>query len=325
VNILITSASRKVTLVEAFQTALEREGGGNVVAVDASRESAALYVADDYEIAPYGLDSGFLDFILSIGREKDISLLIPTRDEELLFFAARRDELEEAGMTVMVPSRRSVEICQDKYLFLEHCTEKDFLVPEIYEDTELEKFDTFPVFVRERFGKGSVGTYQVETHRELETVFEQLEEPIVQEYVDAPEYTVDLFADFQGEVISVVPRERVHVFGGESFVGCTVRDKQIISESIRLSESLDLVGHNTIQCFRRDNDEVHFIEVNPRYGGGSSLGFASGAFTPQYLVRLLQDEPVSTRIGKFKEGTTMLRYTQDLFLDKNDKTTTRSW
>lgn len=324
-NVLITSASRKVTLVEAFQSALEREGGGDVVAVDASRESAALYKADNYEIAPYGLDDAFFDFILGLGRENDISLLVPTRDEELLFFAARRNELEEAGMTAMVSSQRTVEICQDKYRFLEHCTENGFLVPEIYMGAKLEAVDTFPVFVRKRFGKGGAGAHQVKTRRELESVLDQVDEPVVQEHVDAPEYTVDLFATFEGDVVSVVPRERIRVFGGESFVGRTVRDEQIISEAVRLSESLNLVGHNTIQCFHRDNGEVHFIEVNPRYGGGASLGFAAGAFTPQYLVRLLQDKLVAPRIGKFEEGRTMLRYTQDLFLDKNGTPTAQPW
>ena len=35
-NVLITSASRKVWLVRAFQRAVEAEGGGLVIAVDAS-------------------------------------------------------------------------------------------------------------------------------------------------------------------------------------------------------------------------------------------------------------------------------------------------
>jgi carbamoyl-phosphate synthase large subunit len=322
-NVMITSVSRKVTLVRAFQSALDREGGGNVVAVDASRQSAALYEANIHQIAPYGLDSSFLDFVLKTGHKYNIKLIIPTRDEEVEFFSSHKSIIENAGMIVVTPSPRSVEVCQDKKLFIRHCLREDIKVPEVKDDPE--GVDGFPVFVRGRFGKGGSSAYKVESEEELQTVLSKIEDPIVQEHVDAPEYTVDLFATFEGEVISVVPRERIHVFGGESFVGRTVRDDQIISETVRLSESLNLVGHNTIQCFRRENGEVHFIEVNPRYGGGASLGFAAGAFTPQDLVRLLQDKPVSTRIGEFKEGRTMLRYTQDLFLDKNGTPTSQPW
>lgn len=324
-NVMITSVSRKVTLVRAFQSALDREGGGEVVAVDASQHSAALYEADIHQIAPYGLDSSFLDSILEMGEKYDVKIIVPTRDEEVSFLSSRRGKINDAGMRVMAPSPQSVEVCQDKMKFIDHCIENDIKVPKVYTDSETKDSCELPVFVRGRFGKGGSSAYKVESQAELHVKINEMEDPIVQEYVDAPEYTVDLFADFRGEVISVVPRERVHVFGGESFVGRTVRDDQIINEAVRLSESLNLVGHNTIQCFRRDNDEVHFIEVNPRYGGGASLGFASGAFTPQYLVRLLQGKPVPPRIGEFEEGRTMLRYTQDLFLDKDGNPRTRPW
>ena len=47
-NVLITSASRKVGLVKAFQQALTEQGGGSVIAVDLSPLSPALYVADEH-------------------------------------------------------------------------------------------------------------------------------------------------------------------------------------------------------------------------------------------------------------------------------------
>ena len=324
-NALITSASRKVTLIRAFQDALDREGGGDVIAVDASKHSAALYEADAYEIAPYGLGDEFARFIRNVVSKYNVSIIIPTRDEELPFFAARQDEFNESGVKVMVPSRRSVEICQDKLRFIKYCTANGFQVPKVFETSELETLDTFPVFVRGRLGKGSEDARRVETRKELEVAYDQIDNPVVQEYVDAPEFTIDLFANFDGEVISVVPRERVRVFGGESFVGRTVRDDQMIKHSAELSESVGLVGHNTFQCFQRDSGDIQFIEINPRYGGGASLGFAAGAFTPRYLVRLFRDKSVPSRVGDFAEGRTMLRYTRDLFLDEEGQPISRPW
>ena len=324
-NVLITSASRKVILIRAFQSALNREGGGDVVAIDASQHSAALYQADAYEIAPPGLGDEFAKFVQDVVSKYNVSIIIPTRDEELEFFAARRAEFNETGVKVMVPSRQSVEICQDKLRFIKHCTANGFQVPKVFETSELETLDTFPVFVRGRLGKGSEDARRVETRKELEVACSQIDNPVVQEYVDAPEFTIDLFANFDGEVISVVPRERVRVFGGESFVGRTVRDDQMIERSAELSKSVGLAGHNTIQCFRRDNGDIQFIEINPRFGGGASLGFAAGAFTPRYLVRLLQDKSVPSRIGDFAEGRTMLRYTRDLFLDEHGQPISHPW
>ena len=89
----------------------------------------------------------------------------------------------------------------------------------------------------------------------------------------------------------------------------------IINESMRLSERLGLVGHNTLQCFLC-GEKVKWIEVNPRYGGGAGLGFEAGARTPLYLVKTIKGVKVESSIGDYDEGVTMLRYTQDLFLRK---------
>ena len=52
-NVLITSASRKVSLVKSFQRALKDEGlGGVVVAADSSPDSASMKFADICAIVP---------------------------------------------------------------------------------------------------------------------------------------------------------------------------------------------------------------------------------------------------------------------------------
>ena len=95
------------------------------------------------------------------------------------------------------------------------------------------------------------------------------------------------------------------------------RSLKIINEGIRLAKALKLTGHNTIQCFLKDND-VLFIEANPRYGGGASLGFASGALTPRYLVQIIAGKSPVPCIGEFKDRYLMLRYTDDIFLEEGE-------
>lgn len=312
-NVLITSASRKVSLVKAFQRALTEEGGGQVIAIDASPRSAALYFADKGYIVPPGLGQDFVTAVQGICQKQNVQLLIPTRDEELLFFAELREPLRQMGVTVMVPKPEVVKICQDKRLFIAFCAQYGFLVPKTYEAAIAVA--EFPVFVKERFGKGSKKVFRVESTSELNSLLSRLKEPIIQQYVEVPEYTVDLFADFSGRVLSVVPRERIFIFGGESFIGGTCKNWDIIKEAQRLAQALGLVGHATIQCFWHE-DRVKFIEVNPRYGGGANLAFAAGAFTPRMLVRLVLGKKVKPCIGEFEADYYMLRYTEDLFLSE---------
>ena len=312
IRVLITSASRKVWLIKAFQRALSEEGGGEVMAVDSDPKSAALYVADKGYLVPLGLGEDFLRAILGICQKHAVKLVVPTRDEELSVLAAAKPRLQDIHVTVMASDPDVIEVCQDKRLFVEFCLENGFSVPKTYKAADIETISEFPIFVKERFGKGSKRTFVAESRKDLAYLLGRLKDPIIQEYINAMEYTVDLFADFSGEVISVVPRERLSVFGGETFVGRTRKNWEIIRASICLARRLKLKGHNTIQCFLH-HGVVKLIEVNPRYGGGANLSFSAGAFTPLYLIRLLQGKPLKPAIGEFEEGCTMLRYTQDIF------------
>jgi carbamoyl-phosphate synthase large subunit len=318
VNVLITSVSRKVSLVKAFQVALQEEGGGQVLAVDVSPHSAALYLADWWSLIPRQTDPEFLPFLLKLCREKSVALLVPTRDEELPFFARHSASFEAAGTRVMVAPQEVIEVCQDKPLFVKFCERHGFSAPRTYTIEEARDANVHPLFLRPRAGKGGKGATIVRDHAHLEQILSQNRDVLIQEYVQAPEYTVDLFADFHGCVISAVPRERVSVFGGESFVSTTRKDQRLIDEAVRLAKSLKLVGHNTIQCFLKVDGTIAFIEINPRFGGAANLGFRAGAPSPQFLVQLMKGERLEPRLGRFEDGLTMLRYTDDLFMTSDE-------
>ena len=318
-NILITSASRKVSLIRAFQQALAQEGGGKVITVDASPLAPALYFADEHYLVPPSYKPEFLTVMLGLCGQLNIRLLVPTRDEELPFFAEHKEKFADVGTLVMVPDPAAVRICQDKKLFIKFCQENSFAPPKSYESVDLPVGVEFPLFIKPLRGKGGRQAIRVSSKEEFELILKQMPDAIIQEFVQAPEYTIDLFADFSGRVISVVPRERIRIFGGESFVSKTSKNPVLIQEAIRLATKLQLIGHNTIQCFL-DHDMVKFIEVNPRFGGAAHLGFAAGAPTPLFLIKLLKGETLKPRIGEFKDNYIMLRYTEDLFLDAESLT-----
>ncbi len=318
-NVLISSASRKVELIRAFQKALAQEGGGKVVAIDASPLAPALYFADEHFLVPLSNSAEFLDVMLRICKQYNIRLIVPTRDEELLFFAEHKYKFADINTIVMISDLESVRICQDKRLFIKFCQERNISIPKTYESNSLPPNINYPLFIKPCFGKSSYMTKRINSKEELKLALEQIPNPLIQQFIQAPEYSVDIFADFSGKIISVVPRERIRTFGGESFVSRTSLNSSIIQESIRLIIELGLIGHNTIQCFF-DSDIVKFIEVNPRFGGAANLGFAAGTFTPLFLVKLLKGEKLQPRIGEFKDNYVMLRYTEDLFINANSIT-----
>lgn len=312
-NVLITSASRKVGLVRAFQEALARTGCGKVVAVDSSPLSPALLVADERALVPRAESKDFLPTLYDLCKRHGVGLLVPTRDEELSIFAAEKSAFEAKGVVVLVSSSTAVRTCQDKRAFVEFCAREGFATPRTWSPGEMPPASAYPVFAKPRYGKGGSGAAPVATPQELEFLLARDPQAIVQELVDAPELTIDLFADLSGEIISVIPRYRTRVVGGESFVSRTVRNPRLVDEASAVARALGLVGHNTIQCFL-DDAQCKLVEINPRFGGAASLGFAAGAPTPEFAVRVALGQRVAPRIGEFTEDLVMLRYTEDRFV-----------
>ena len=321
INVLVLSAGRRVELIQAFQKALKAHAlGSKLVAGDAQGLAPALYHADVSVLLPTVHDDEYLAGLCRVILDHDISLVVPTIDPELPVLAAHRREIEErTGAVVMVAEPWVTEICNDKVLTHRHVTENGLLAPGLLNaDQELEDSD-FPLIVKPRAGSSSIGVNTVASASELDFVLPRTTDPMVQELVTGNEYTVDCFCDFEGSVITVVPRLRIATRGGEIQKGRVVKDNEIIDAVKQLLGSLPMPGHSTIQCFKTDRG-VEIIEVNPRFGGGAPMSIAAGADSCSGLVRLLQGERL-TYNEDYEDGLTFLRFDQAVMLRDSDVVT----
>ena len=259
----------------------------------------------------------FWNEIINICKKYEINLIIPTRDEELSLFSKNIDKFTDNDIKIMVSPEESINICQNKDSFIEFCESHGFDVPKTYKNVDDYSKLEYPVFIKPKIGKGGLDTFKVDSFEELDSVLKIFDDVIIQEFIDWNEYTVDLFADFDGKVISAVPRERINILGGESLITETFKNKKIIEEAIRLAESLNLIGHNTIQCFF-NGKTVKFIEINPRFGGAAILSFKSGANSPENLVKLLNGETLEPMIYDFKDKFLALRFINEIFIEEKD-------
>lgn len=309
INVLICSAARKVWLVNAFRDA-QQGRGGKVLVCDADPLAAALCFADQIVDLPRLDDPSFEAALLGACHEQNIHLIVPTRDSELIWFAERRLLFRERGVEIAVSAVPAIAICQDKLHFIDHCHAHGFSVPKTLRT--LGAAGKFPLYARPRIGSGGRGAGAISSAQQL-AALEPWDDWLVQELIDAPEFTLDLFADLQGRVLSVVPRQRLRVQFGESTVAVTVDAPYLIERAAALAQSLGLVGHNTLQCFMVDVEPL-WIEINPRFGGGAALGFAAGAHTPRLLLQLLAGERLEPRLGCYERDLYMYRYSCDHYV-----------
>jgi carbamoyl-phosphate synthase large subunit len=315
INVLITAASRRVPLIQAFVQAQKRLGlKGNVITTDMSSLSPGLYFGSKHYIVPLTTDKQYIPIIKSICFKERIHLLIPTIDDELPLFGRYRNDFLAVGIRVAVSSARTGLICNDKYETFRFLKEKGIPFARTWLPEQLDIPNlTYPLFLKPRSGRGSVGAFPIRNERELRFFLEYVPEPVLQEFLCGKEYTIDLLADFNGKVISVVPRERMVIRSGVTDRGQTYNNAEMIQLAICTAEALDIRGPANIQVKLQDNRATIF-EVNPRFSGGIPLTIAAGADFPSWLIEMCCGRKVRPCIGKFTDRLVMACYESAIFL-----------
>ena len=288
-NILILSAGRRVELVNCFKAARDRLNiKGKVIAVDISTTAPALYFADKYFIVPRISSNDYISSLISVCNDNDISLIVPTIDTELEKLAEYKSEIEKATKArVLVSNFEAVSVCCDKFKTAKFFEDNGFGYPKVVEKKDMETDNyNFPLFIKPLNGSSSINAFKVNNKKELDFFVDYISNPIVQECITGKEYTVDCFSDFNGDIITVVPRLRI----GEVLKGKIEKNVQIIADVKRLVEAFGFIGQITVQCFLCDDESIKYIEINPRFGGGAPMSIMAGADSCENLYRLLKGE-----------------------------------
>ena len=170
------------------------------------------------------------------------------------------------------------------------------------------------LFVKPRDGSASQDAYPV-ARAGLATLLPRVPNPIIQEWIKAPEITVDALLDFAGRPVHFVPRYRIRTLAGESIQGLTFSDadcSEWILEVLETVASLGGRGPITLQAFLTEGRPT-LSEVNPRFGGGFPLTQAAGGDYPEWILRMLEGQNIGARFGAYKNNLYMTRYYEEIF------------
>lgn len=320
-NILLSSAGRRVALLRLFREALRELGlGGQVVAADCSRLSAAAHIADHVYDVPRCNDPAFVPRMLEICDEAQLSLIVPTIDTELPVYADNAQAFAERGCTVHVSSPETIAIAFDKRETHRWLSEQGF--PTVVQGTPREVLAyphpwTFPVIAKPARGSSSIGVVECRSPAELEPLVDK-PDYIVQEKATGIELTVDTYIDRSGKSTIAVPRQRIETRAGEVSKGVT-RHVPAVEELVsRLAEALPgAYGCINVQLFYdQERERISIIEINPRFGGGYPLAWQAGAHMPTKLIA--EHLGLAYDFGPWEPDLVMLRFDDAVFVNEHE-------
>jgi carbamoyl-phosphate synthase large subunit len=165
-------------------------------------------------------------------------------------------------------------------------------------------------------GSASKGIFKIRNRKELLFFKDYVPRPILQEYVEGTEYTLDIFYDFSGKLRCIVPRKRIEVRAGEVSKAMVADNEKIVNEGWKAAECLKgCVGCINIQCFLTNDGTLKFVEINPRFGGGVPLSLKAGADFPRWIIEMARGNDPGDIRDAYRKNIYMLRYDDAVFWD----------
>ena len=304
-------------MVEYFKKALN--GSGKVFASN-SVLTYTLQQADEYVITPNIYDDNYISFLLDYCKNKHVDAIISLFDIDLPILAKNKELFKQNGVTVVVSDYEVTTICNDKWLtytFLVQLGIKQ--TPSFINISEAkaaikEGVVTYPLFIKPRWGMGSIGIYKVENDEELDVLYKKLHREIfntylkyessldadsciiIQQAIKGQEYGIEILNDLNGLYVTTFAKKKVAMRSGETDIAETVNPKQFYEIAQKISNNLKHIGNLDVDCFVSERGDIYVLEMNCRFGGQYPFTHLAGVNVPKQIIAWLNGEETDMRL-----------------------------
>ena len=294
------------------------------MATDMQLSAPALQVADVKIQVPAVYDPKYIDITLNICKEQKIDALISLNDLELPVLAENKAKFEALGVKVIVSDPAVIDIAFDKYKTAQWVESIGLNAPKTYVRLEDAKKAlaageiAFPLFMKPRWGSGSIGLETIEDMEELEEVYQQLFKKIkktilatasvgdeyimIQEKLTGKEYGLDIMNDLQGNNVGVSVKQKLAMRAGETDKAITVDIPEVYEMGKKIGENLKHIGNLDVDIMQRANGDYCVLELNPRFGGGYPFSYEAGVNLPKAIIQWVKGGTVDASILKPEIG-----------------------
>lgn len=315
-NILFTCAGRRTYLLKYFKENMSAED--KIVATDMQLTAPALQAADVKIQVPAVYDPMYIDITLNICSEQEINALISLNDLELPILAENKARFEELGVKVIVSDPEVIDIAFDKYKTAQWIESIGLNAPKTYVTLDSAKEAlakgevAFPLFMKPRWGSGSIGLETIDDMEELDTYYHLLMKKIkksilatasvgdeyimIQEKLTGKEFGLDVMNDLDGNNVGVSVKQKLAMRAGETDKAITVDLPKVREMGATIGRNLKHIGNLDVDIMQRANGDYCVLELNPRFGGGYPFSYEAGVNLPKAIIQWLKGEKVDNKI-----------------------------
>ena len=141
---------------------------------------------------------------------------------------------------------------------------------------------------------------------------------MIQEFLQGQEIGADCYIDLvSGELISIFTKKKLVMRAGETDKGVSFKDEKLFALIETFVMESGFRGQIDIDIF--DCGGAYYIsEVNPRFVGGYPHDNDCGVNHLDYIVKNLEGQAKSPKIGAYEEGLVMMKYNEIMIRRENE-------
>ena len=311
INILFLGGGKRVSIAETFiKAGISLGYNVEIYAYEVSRFEPIAFVANIIDGKKWH-DIGIKKHLVSTIEEHNINIVIPFVDIATVLLSELQNTLPNCFFPIS--NIQLNQLMFDKNLANEFFIEQGFKVPENTNDIR------YPLIAKPLKGSGGKGNFIIKDNLDLEyfeTKFNR-ENYFLQLYIDAVEYSVDLYISQNGHILCLVPRKRLEVINGEAVKSVTDKHNKIIKFSENIVNKSGFKGCITIQFLEdKETEDLFLMEINPRLGSAVLTTISAGANIPEMVLKEYLNMPIENI--NWHEGVMMTRYFKEYFFYANN-------
>jgi carbamoyl-phosphate synthase large subunit len=315
ITILITGAGTTTTISVIKGIRQQKEFSIRLITCDRNDNVSGRYMSDKFYKIPSAEDAAFIPSLLGIVKKEHVDMIIPIVDYEFTKFMNNKNKFERLGAKLVLSDPTAIGICTDKFKTMKLFQTLNLPYAKSYTPSDIKhKRLHYPLFLKPSvFGRSTIDAYKINNKKDLLYYMQKVDHPIIQEFIDGTEVTIDAFNDFSGKFIGAVPRIRTETKSGLSIKGVVIHDDRLVAIVKRLTESLPIIGPCNIQCFKKGSRYI-FSEINPRFAGAHTLTIQAGLNSIHLLCKLYDKQHLTPKDVPIRSGVRMIRYWEELFI-----------
>lgn len=316
IKIIILTAGSNPSIGVIKSLLSQNELPVHLIAADSDKFSAGFGLSHEKLILPEFSNKLFLEKLLQYSIKHNVQYIFPpVLNNGLILLSQKRDVFDKKNIKIFVTNFLSVLNTIDKKNTLNICVKEKIRIPRTFINTRDIRIKDFPLIIKPRLGAGTNDVWKVNDYYDLKFFSRRVKNPIIQQYIEADEFTIDVLNTPENKFITAVPRLRLKVKNGQSIQGKIVNDFKLIEYAKRLSKIFKLSGPANIQVFKK-KEKIILIEINPRFGAGSTLTFENGVNIPLLLIKIDLGMKISKKEITPRTNVVMSRYLNEVYFSE---------